>query len=154
MVILRVGLIVGALAFLYVGWASWSAGYPPEVASVRAAVAFVAVTMVAYVGELIVATAPSDAQHAAQGADSAQQAAAARSAAPAAAPAGVEAAPAPAAVPTGIEAAPASVAGPALATGAQLASLPAGEPIVAPDFGASAAASAQEAEPAQLRPAA
>ena len=58
MAILHLGLALGAAAFLYVGWASWNAGYGPEIAVVRGLIAFMAVTFVGYIGELIVATAP------------------------------------------------------------------------------------------------
>lgn len=145
MVILRLGLIVGSLAFLYVGWASWSAGYPPEVASVRGVVAFMAVTIVAYFGELVVATAPEQHQPAASSTDRST---------PATAGAAAPAAPAGAASATAGDAAGITTpSAPALAGAEQLASLTAGEPIVAPDFGA-AAQSMAEAEPVELRPAA
>lgn len=156
MAILQLGLVVGALCFLYVVWASWSAGYPPEVATLRGVVAFGAVAIVAYIGELIVATAPADeqqaAQHAPERAGAAQPAAAGASAAATAArtaAANVEAAPGAVRA-----AAPVPAGGPALAAGEQPAALPAGQPIVAPDFGAGAVASTPEAEPTQLRPAA
>ena len=58
MAILHLGLALGAAAFLYVGWASWNAGYGPEIAVVRGLIAFMAVTFVGYIGELIIATAP------------------------------------------------------------------------------------------------
>ncbi len=148
MVILRVGLVVGALAFLYVAWASWSAGYPPEVASVRGIVAFIAVVIVGYVGELIVATAPVVMPQAAQDADAASEAAAA----PAVAAVDFEAAATPVAD-AAAAVAPVAAGDPALAAGQQLPSLPAGTPIVAPDVAANPAATV-EAEPAQLRSAA
>ena len=58
MVWLRLSLMVGGVAALYVGIASWSAGYPAELAIVRGVLGFMAVTFVGYVAELIVATAP------------------------------------------------------------------------------------------------
>ncbi len=58
MAVMHLGLVVSALGFLYVGWASWSAGYTPEVAAVRALVAFMALSFVAYIGQLIVVTQP------------------------------------------------------------------------------------------------
>ena len=67
MEVLRIGLILGALAFLYVSWASWDAGYPPEVAALRGGVAFMAVTIVGYLGELVVASAPPRGRAAAGG---------------------------------------------------------------------------------------
>lgn len=59
MEILRLGLIGGSLAFLFVGWASWSAGFPVEVAAARGTVAFMGVSFIAYLGELVIATAPA-----------------------------------------------------------------------------------------------
>ncbi len=58
MAVMHLGLAISGIAFLYVGWASWSAGYTPEVAAVRALVAFMAVNFVAYIGQLIVVTQP------------------------------------------------------------------------------------------------
>lgn len=58
MAILRIGLIVGSLGCVYVAWASERAGFPIEVALVRGMVAFLGLTFVAYLGELVVATAP------------------------------------------------------------------------------------------------
>ena len=55
--VLQLGLVFAGAAFLYVGWASWDAGYGPEVAIVRGLVGFMAVSFVGYIGELIVATA-------------------------------------------------------------------------------------------------
>ena len=57
MPVLTLGLVGAGLAFLYVSWASWSAGYPPEVALLRGFVGFMATALVGYTGELIVATA-------------------------------------------------------------------------------------------------
>lgn len=56
MLFLRLGLIAAALACVFVCVASWRAGYPPEVAIVRGVVAWVAVAVVAYGAELVVAT--------------------------------------------------------------------------------------------------
>jgi hypothetical protein len=58
MPVLRIGLLLGALGFLYVSWASYDAGFPVEVALVRGVLSFMAVGFVAYLGELVVATAP------------------------------------------------------------------------------------------------
>lgn len=58
--VLRLGLIVAAFAFVYVTWASWSAGYYPEIAMFRGLLAFMAVSFVGYLGELVVATTPQD----------------------------------------------------------------------------------------------
>ncbi len=58
MPVLTLGLAAAGIAFLYVSWASWSAGYPPEVALLRGLVGFMATALVGYVGEFIVATAP------------------------------------------------------------------------------------------------
>jgi hypothetical protein len=66
--ILRLALMVAALACLYVGWSSWSAGYYPEIALLRGLLAFIAVSFVGYLAELVVATTPS-AEDAAAGED-------------------------------------------------------------------------------------
>ena len=58
MFVLRLGLTIAALAFLGSFVLGIRAGFPPELALVRAALVFMAVSFVAYVGELIVATAP------------------------------------------------------------------------------------------------
>jgi hypothetical protein len=58
MPVLGLGLTVSGLGFLAVSWESWSAGFPVEVALLRGLIAFMAINFVAYVGELIVATAP------------------------------------------------------------------------------------------------
>ncbi|MEE8421791.1 MAG: hypothetical protein V3S31_03330 [Dehalococcoidia bacterium] len=58
MYVLRLSLIGAALACAYVGWASWSAGYTPEVAMVRALVAFMVVSFVGYLAEMVVASQP------------------------------------------------------------------------------------------------
>lgn len=59
--VLRLGLIVAGLAFGYVTWASWAAGYYPEIAMFRGLLAFMAVSFVGYLGELVVSTTPQDA---------------------------------------------------------------------------------------------
>lgn len=64
MVVLKLGLYLAAAAWAWVSWASWSAGYPQEVALLRGMVAFGAVSLLAYAGELVVATAPPIAQDA------------------------------------------------------------------------------------------
>jgi hypothetical protein len=58
MVVLRLGLSIAAIAFLGSFVLGIRAGFPPEVALVRAALVFMAVSFIAYVGELIIATAP------------------------------------------------------------------------------------------------
>lgn len=58
MPVLRLGLVFAVLGCAYVAWASWAAGYPPEVALVRGMIAFMAFSLVAYIGELVIATAP------------------------------------------------------------------------------------------------
>ena len=55
---MRVGLLIGAGAALWVALASWLAGYDQEVAILRGVLAWVLVMLVAYVGELIVSTTP------------------------------------------------------------------------------------------------
>ena len=56
--ILRLGLSLAALAFLGSFVLGIRAGFPPELALVRAALVFMAVSFISYVGELIIATAP------------------------------------------------------------------------------------------------
>jgi hypothetical protein len=56
--ILGLGLMLSGLAVLGVSWLSYAAGYPVEVALLRGLLAFIAVNFLAYLGELIVATAP------------------------------------------------------------------------------------------------
>ena len=141
MVVLRLGLIVGALAFLWVGYASWRAGYPPEVAVVRGVIGFGAVAIVAYAGEMVVATAPR-AEEAAAAAETPADTQAEAPAAMAPAEAPVAAA---AAVPSETQ---------EIGAGAPVGALAAGQPIVAPDFGANAGAAVSAPEPAELRPAA
>lgn len=58
MLVLKLGLSIAALAFLGSFALGMRAGFPPELALVRAALAFMAVSFVAYVGELIISTAP------------------------------------------------------------------------------------------------
>jgi hypothetical protein len=55
---MKLGLIAGALSTVLVSWLSLEAGFPPEAAILRGLVAFMAVTFVGYLGELVVATAP------------------------------------------------------------------------------------------------
>ena len=62
MPVLQLGLAFAGAAFLYISWASWAAGYGPEVAVLRGLIGFMAVSLVGYIGELIVATAPPPAQ--------------------------------------------------------------------------------------------
>ena len=59
MPLMMLGLAGAGVAFLYVSWASWSAGYPPEVALLRGLLGFMATALVGYAGEFILATAPS-----------------------------------------------------------------------------------------------
>ncbi|HSG91296.1 MAG TPA: hypothetical protein VLA56_18920 [Pseudomonadales bacterium] len=58
MLILRVGLHVSIAMALLATWMSSSSGYPIEVAMVRGLLAFMAGSLVSYVAELIVMTAP------------------------------------------------------------------------------------------------
>lgn len=58
MPVLRLGLSIAAMAFLGSFVLGMRAGFPPELALVRAALVFMAVSFIAYVGELIIATAP------------------------------------------------------------------------------------------------
>ncbi len=62
MPVLQLGLAVAGVAFVYVSWASWAAGYGPDVAVLRGLIGFMAVSLVGYIGELIIATAPPPAQ--------------------------------------------------------------------------------------------
>ena len=55
MPMLKLALIGGACACAYVSWASWSAGYPPEIALTRGVVAFMAVSLLGFIGELTAA---------------------------------------------------------------------------------------------------
>ena len=57
MPVLQLGLAFAGVAFLYVSWASWEAGYGPDVAVLRGLIAFMAVSLIGYIGELIIATA-------------------------------------------------------------------------------------------------
>ncbi len=52
MPMLKLALISGACACLYVAWASWAAGYPPEIALTRGVIAFMAVSLLGFIGEL------------------------------------------------------------------------------------------------------
>ena len=58
MLIMRLGLTVAALGFLIATVGSMRAGYPPEMALVRGFLSFMALSFVAYLGELVVVTAP------------------------------------------------------------------------------------------------
>jgi len=58
MLVLRLGLSIAALAFLGSFVLGMRAGFPPELALVRAVLVFMAVSFISYVGELIIATAP------------------------------------------------------------------------------------------------
>ncbi len=58
MAVLQLGLVLAGVAALVVGAVSWQAGYTPEVAILRGVVACCAVGIVAYIGELVVGTAP------------------------------------------------------------------------------------------------
>ncbi|MGE3961792.1 MAG: hypothetical protein AB7F65_08945 [Dehalococcoidia bacterium] len=58
MVLLRFGLYVSVGLAVLATWLSSSAGYPAEVALLRGLLAFMAGSLVAYVAELIVMTAP------------------------------------------------------------------------------------------------
>ena len=58
MLILRIGLYVSLAMGVLATWMSSSTGYPLEVAMVRGVLAFMACSLVAYVAELVVMTAP------------------------------------------------------------------------------------------------
>ena len=58
MLILRVGLYVSIALAVLATWTSSSVGYPIEVAMVRGLLAFMAGSLVSYVAELVVMTAP------------------------------------------------------------------------------------------------
>jgi hypothetical protein len=58
MLILRFGLTIAALGCLVATFESSRAGYPIEIAIVRGLLAFMALSFVAYLGELVIATAP------------------------------------------------------------------------------------------------
>ena len=57
---MRLGLIVGTIAFAYVTWASSRVGFPIEIALVRGMLGFMGISFVAYLAELVVATSPSE----------------------------------------------------------------------------------------------
>lgn len=57
MAMLTLALFLGACAFLYVSWASWVGGFPPEVAVVRGVLGFMAVAVLGFIAELTVVTA-------------------------------------------------------------------------------------------------
>lgn len=58
MLILRIGLYVSIGMAVLATWMSSTSGYPIEVAMVRGLLAFMAGSLVSYVAELIVMTAP------------------------------------------------------------------------------------------------
>lgn len=58
MEVMRIGLWVASAVAVLGAWSSWQAGFPPELAVVRGTIAFVAVSFVAYIAALVVATAP------------------------------------------------------------------------------------------------
>ncbi|MEX1022292.1 MAG: hypothetical protein WD058_04000 [Dehalococcoidia bacterium] len=58
MLILRLGLYLAVALALWATWASAGAGYAIEVAMLRGLVAFMALAFVAYLGEIVVMTAP------------------------------------------------------------------------------------------------
>lgn len=58
MLFLRVGLYLAMAMACVATWLSWQAGYPVEVATLRGLLAFMAISFVAYVVELVVMTAP------------------------------------------------------------------------------------------------
>lgn len=58
MIILRAGLYLAMAVACLATWLSWQAGYQLEVATVRGVVAFMAVSFIAYLAELVVMTAP------------------------------------------------------------------------------------------------
>lgn len=58
MLIMRLGLVIAGLGFLIATVGSMRAGYPAEMALVRGLLSFMALSFVAYLGELVVVTAP------------------------------------------------------------------------------------------------
>lgn len=66
MPMLKLALITGACASLCVSWASWSAGYPPEIAITRGVIGFMAISLLGFCAELVATRArPTPPQHAA-----------------------------------------------------------------------------------------
>jgi hypothetical protein len=53
---LTLALFTGAGAFLYVAWGSWLGAYPLQLALVRGALAFMAVSLFGFLAELAIAT--------------------------------------------------------------------------------------------------
>lgn len=58
MLFMRLGLQAAALVCVVASALSWLAGYPPDLALLRGVIAGVAVGIVGYVAELVVATTP------------------------------------------------------------------------------------------------
>jgi hypothetical protein len=56
--VLSIGLRLAALGFLAATLLSIQAGFPPDMALLRGSLAFIAISFVAYIGELVIATAP------------------------------------------------------------------------------------------------
>lgn len=56
MPMLLLALLTGAMTFLYVSWASWVGGFPPEIALFRGVLGFMAISVLGFVAELTVAT--------------------------------------------------------------------------------------------------
>jgi hypothetical protein len=63
---MRLGLQAAALVCVAASVASWAAGYPLDVAMLRGLIAGVAVGLVGYAAELVVATAPARTEPATQ----------------------------------------------------------------------------------------
>lgn len=57
MLIFKLALLAGACACVAVAGASWNAGYPAEVALTRGVVAFVAMSVLGFLGQLTVSRA-------------------------------------------------------------------------------------------------
>lgn len=58
MAVLRLGLMIAAVGFVIATIGSARAGYPLEIALVRGLLSFMALSFVAYLGELVVVTSP------------------------------------------------------------------------------------------------
>lgn len=63
MTLMRIGLYVGVGLAALAAWLSNSAGYPVEAALLRGLIAFMAASLVAYLAELVVMTAPPVVKH-------------------------------------------------------------------------------------------
>ena len=52
MLVFKLALLAGACACVVVAGTSWNAGYPPEIALTRGVVAFVAMSVLGFLGQL------------------------------------------------------------------------------------------------------